>query len=524
MSERFVNVSALPCPLAAVGSPVMLIQAQLLWDTQEGNYVVRLGMKNVSFQTLRGITLQLTLQDQLGATLEGVYEQPFGGLLVAPEAEFEEMMALADPGAALGGFTVDVTRAGFDNGEFAVRCGAWAPADPVETQTAPARDGQNSLDPGAAAYVPESQRPAAPEQTYAPPAQQTYAPPVQQTYAPPAPAAKPKKKKGKAVLIVFLVIVLAVAAFAGVYWSSYQSAKELAEDWKFEKAQDKLFLPDLTAMHDPGLVDFVKAGVFIEEGDYASADWLLYGLDYPGAEELAKERRYREAEAQLERGEYSAAMLNFQILADQDYSDADERYNEARLGYALARMEAGDRGVLTGFQDLLALAEEGYAPAKAELPNAQKTLYASAQELYRNGEYITANSYFVLIPDYSDSQKYQDLILAQHYGLTLEELWDLRGFEDADDVLLSQYYLSEFLMGTWETGDGSYYFTMYSDYSTAYNLPYYEGPQYYIEDGVFVLEQNNGTTKNMYRFTIVNWNQITVYCFKDGSTHTLYRQ
>lgn len=526
MAERFVNVSALPCPLAAVGSPVMLTNAQLLWDTQEGNYVVALGMKNVSFQTLRGITLQLTIQDQLGSTLAGVYEQPFAGLQVAPEGEFEEMIALADPGVALGGFTVDVTRAGFDNGEFAVHCGAWAPAAPVEAPAAPVSGGQNSLDPGAEAYIPASQQPAAPVQTYAPPAQRTYAPQAEQTYAPPAPtyappAPAPKKKKGKAGLIVFLVILLAIAAAVGVYWSSYMSAKELAEDWKFEKAEDKLILPGLTAIHDPDLVDFIEAGVLMEEGEYDSADLVLIGVDHPDKEELWNENRYRKAVDEIEQGDYYLAMLDLQVLVEKDYSDADEKYNEARLGYAMQRIEDGN---MNGYEELLALVEEGYAPAKEELPKAQAKIYAYAQELYHNGEYMSANTYFTLIPDYSDAEKYQDLILAHYYGLPLEDLWELRDFEDADEALLSQYYLSEFLMGTWKTSNGSYYFTMGSDYTTSYNLPYYDGPQYYIENGVFVLEQYNGTTQNMYRFTIVNWNQITVYCFKDGSTHTLYRQ
>lgn len=176
MSERFVTVTALPCPLAAAGSPVMLTQAQLLRDTQEGNYMIRLGMQNTSSQTLRSIILQLTLRDPLENPLEGVYEQRFDGLQVAPEAEFEEMIVLADPGVAVGGFAVNVTQAGFDSGEYAVRCAAFTPV------------------------------------------------------------AKSKKKKGKGWLLILVLLLLLAAGVAGVYFFGPFGASQECTDHEWRNA------------------------------------------------------------------------------------------------------------------------------------------------------------------------------------------------------------------------------------------------------------------------------------------------
>jgi hypothetical protein len=89
-----------------------------------------------------------------------------------------------------------------------------------------------------------------------------------------------------------------------------------------------------------------------------------------------------------------------------------------------------------------------------------------------------------------------------------------------------------FLDGYWETSDGKYYLSFYENdeggTSTTYNLPWVEEPSgtvyFNIENLIYIYEDANGNElAKVYRFTITDFNTISVYCYKDSRTYKLYR-
>ena len=103
-------------------------------------------------------------------------------------------------------------------------------------------------------------------------------------------------------------------------------------------------------------------------------------------------------------------------------------------------------------------------------------------------------------------------------------------FENVDEIILENSSLLEkFLTGRWEDGDRSdpYYFEIYDDdgLHCRYNLPHKSATGYYhFADGIYKVGETESSAIKYYRFTIIDEDTISVYCFKDGSTHKLYRQ
>lgn len=384
-----------------------------------------------------------------------------------------------------------------------------------------------------------------------------------------------KKKPGTllaALAAVAACLVLAVGITAFLYSSRYEDAQQLADEGLFGKAQDTLALSFITELHDPEFVQYLEAGVLFTDGDYAGAEALLQSNpNYRDSAGLLRQISYLKANAYLEQGDYESARELLEALADQGYSDADvllqqveyaqgsacleqgnfvkamqyleplagdgymdslELYREARLGYAIERINDiyNYDSVKNGITYLNELIQEGYAPATDALSSAQETVYQYAIGLYEDNR-IEASDYFDLVKGYSRANDYLTLCRTYDYSTTLEDLWALRGFADADELLYSQEYLCRFLVGSWYTSNKSYYCIMEDmdqssryDYYFSYNLPWQYSGDFEIIDGILKVFHNGGTNSlNEFRFTIDSWNQITVYCYKNGSSYTLYR-
>ena len=103
-------------------------------------------------------------------------------------------------------------------------------------------------------------------------------------------------------------------------------------------------------------------------------------------------------------------------------------------------------------------------------------------------------------------------------------------FEFIQDIAKSDNAIAKFLEGYW-TGSG-YYLQFYENEdggtSCRYNLPWVSQPygtKYYdIEGLIFYWEDaNDNKLAKVYRFEIVDFDTIRVYCYKDGRTYTLTR-
>lgn len=111
----------------------------------------------------------------------------------------------------------------------------------------------------------------------------------------------------------------------------------------------------------------------------------------------------------------------------------------------------------------------------------------------------------------------------------LETVWPI---EFIQDFLTSDARISYFLEGHWTTSSNGYYLTFYESEnggtSSEYNLPWvYEpaGTKYYdIRDLVYMyIDANSKELAKVYKFTINDFNSISVFCYKNNRTYKLYR-
>ena len=111
----------------------------------------------------------------------------------------------------------------------------------------------------------------------------------------------------------------------------------------------------------------------------------------------------------------------------------------------------------------------------------------------------------------------------------VKEVVSIFYFEDASKLLVSEGKIAcYFLLGTWWTSRGEYYFKMYKtendeyDFRNSYTLPSFGG-LFTIEDGIYSVSGDGYKNKPQYRFTLLTPDSMEVYCYKNGATYTLYR-
>lgn len=181
-------------------------------------------------------------------------------------------------------------------------------------------------------------------------------------------------------------------------------------------------------------------------------------------------------------------------------------------------------------------------PVPSEIISSLKSkIYSAGQSAYKAENYTQAEKYFNAIPDYNKSSDY--LLLIDCCGDTFSAWSNAKSnysklikllnnnFENVDEIILGNDSLLEmFLDGRWEDGDRSdpYYLEFYEDDDgshSRYNLPHKDADGYFwISDGMYKVGETEASAVKYYRFTIIDEDTISVYCFKDGSTHKLYRQ
>ncbi len=178
----------------------------------------------------------------------------------------------------------------------------------------------------------------------------------------------------------------------------------------------------------------------------------------------------------------------------------------------------------------------GYADANEVLAFLEDQLYSLGQTEYRAGKYTEARKYFDTIPSYGMSSDYLFLIrmrqgtFIDRSETNFNRLVKLIGFEDANSLLLiDDDFAQYFLTGSWVKSNNSIAFTMEEDGSYTESLPtILSGSNYYyIEDGTIYLYKKSETwdkAKPDKYITVIDYNTIKVYCYKDQKTYTLYRK
>ena len=316
--------------------------------------------------------------------------------------------------------------------------------------------------------------------------QATKVEPVQKTVE----VQKPKKEKrprSRKKILLFSVLGV-VVVLVGAYLWTYFTAISKVRTWDYTSAQKLLVVPALTRLHDPQLESYIDAGLLYEQEDYE------------GAEKA------------------------FESLAANNYLDAVEMKNYSMCLWGLERIENKD---ISGYYAIEALAKENFPAAVETLPDVKDLVYEIGIELYRKGDRI-AKEYFDAINPYLRSEDYLTLCKLSFNGwMKYETVLKLIGFENTNELLI-KHFPDRFLKGKWKTSDGRYSFSINENGYSNYTLPYLDmsNSYYEIEDGIYCLYKKDDwtTRKNVFRFSIINADTITVYCYKDGSTHRLYRQ
>ncbi|MDD2297786.1 MAG: hypothetical protein PHX79_08245 [Sphaerochaetaceae bacterium] len=151
-------------------------------------------------------------------------------------------------------------------------------------------------------------------------------------------------------------------------------------------------------------------------------------------------------------------------------------------------------------------------------------MYSKGQRVYREGDFTEARNHFLPIKDYKESKNYLLLLDLKSMGYsphgTYDDLVKLIEFEDTKEVLVSTQIIAlNFLKDKWE--NGPMYILFDENMHASFTLPYKDTQGYYeIKDGIYY---TNGSIKQ-FRFQVLDEDTMNVYCYKDGSTYTLYRQ
>ncbi len=228
-------------------------------------------------------------------------------------------------------------------------------------------------------------------------------------------------------------------------------------------------------------------------------------------------------------------------LNDEKFSEAKVFFDRLPLSNRLfqqqyAYMEAGILiehemylSALQAFNEL----EDGTFPDSVR-DNLISEMYQKAQSLYRQGDTVSAKVYFSDITPYKQSADYLTVISILHSSsktaADYRTLLKMLHFENVKEIILDDStFIYLFLSGRWEGGNSSsLYFLMEetsNGYHCSYSLPHNDlSGYYYLSNGIYSIGEKWYSATEQFRFSIVDEDTISVYCYKNGDTYILYRQ
>lgn len=156
-------------------------------------------------------------------------------------------------------------------------------------------------------------------------------------------------------------------------------------------------------------------------------------------------------------------------------------------------------------------------------------LYLQAIEDYRSKSYPSARAAFNVIENYKRSKDYLILIKCQTtpYPSYYDKLINWIGFEDVKEILTDhEVFFDEFVIGEWRTQNNSNYFKIDDKGYSTHNLPttYVSGNYYEIQNGIYYEGKEGNTTQKQFKFTIVDKNTMSVFCYKNNKNYKLIRK
>lgn len=345
---------------------------------------------------------------------------------------------------------------------------------------------------------------------------------------PAAPKEKGISSKAKILITVSAIVVVIVVG----YFGSYLAAFNFAKNGDYGAANNCLFAPSITKLHDAQLPVYIEAGTLMEQRQYMEAKELYESI--PGfldSDVMVMEADYCYAAQLADANDFDIAAKVYRALAKENYKDSATKETETKYRKALYIMYE-QQDYLRAYNHLKKSDYDDMSNISDVRNELKELLYTEAIIYYMDGQLDLAEKRF--LEGYKDSDKYRLLITAQtgsHSDEDLvKDLIDMFYFANTSEVLLSTGSLATgFLRGTWK-GDG-YYFTIDDDYSCSHNFPRVATGEstYYIEDGIYTIKIDaknwrDITFHDQFHITAIAPNCIEVFCYKNNQTYTLYKQ
>ena len=252
---------------------------------------------------------------------------------------------------------------------------------------------------------------------------------------------------------------------------------------------------------------------------------------------------YHQAGSAFERQDYEKAYTLYHKL--DDYKNSESKIDDCIYRWADYILENGKHIEATTFKNEVLLDSTHY-------PNIYSSIWSKIDENTKfdywddswNNTKQSTTVYIMLqtLPaSYEDTSELLKLFKAISDGdvhpvssyirenkTFLETVWPI---EFIQDFLKSDDMITTFLEGHWTTYGNGYYLTFYENdggTSSEYNLPWvYEpaGTKFFdIKDLTYrYIDANHKELAKVYKFTIHDFNTISVFCYKNNRTYKLYR-
>lgn len=394
------------------------------------------------------------------------------------------------------------------------------------------------------------------------------------------------RRFGKICRTVLLTICNLVSISVLLYSALYGWSMKLTKDAEYSKAETILKYLPASSKINKDYSDYIKAGVLLQEGNVEEAAGIYHSLDgYRDSESLASEARYLYADSLVTDHKYEEAIQIYNELGE--YKDSAAKITDVKFKKALylteqAQYEEAQQllydlkklpydGVEEAWNELqwqwgLALIDEckldeGYkrlCDVVQSDPNYDTKLtqlysewYEIATDYYNRSNYKEAEKWFDIIPSsYENTALYKAVChvhtLDKHpihrmlYSQDAQALLNACDNPNIKKLIQSEIYI--YLYGDWQTKDADYKLSVNqldtfstnlpsSRHSNTYSLEWSQYDRdkgwYYNSSGTIIEYYYNksGNSENIdiFKITIINTNEMSVYCYKNGQTYTMYR-
>ena len=338
---------------------------------------------------------------------------------------------------------------------------------------------------------------------------------------------QPLNKKTKKVILFSLCFVLLLAILIGVYTFTYRQAVKHAETLDFENANRYLYVPQITKLHDPKLLQMLDAEKMLAAGNYEEAQLAFQELiPYRNTYMLANEAMYQRVIALEGTEDYKATIEILQKLSDADYKDADERLRSDWQNYALSESYHDNH------DDALSIMSHseklGYYFDNEAKQTIQKRAYDYAVKEYRKFHRTLGSAekaIFKLLNGYKRADDYLFLATKEAGYLTEEEeqrMISLVGFEDAGERLFYDNDLAfKFLKGKEWTGScGTMrFYNEGNDYYGTWNINGIPSGHWYFANGRFYVSDKAVFSD----IKALSENEISITLANNGKTYNMSR-